>query len=113
MCGGRSSAKVGAAEGRGRGVSPDVAGNELGSGVTALLCAHAPQLLGAEEPSAFTSCRAHSSGGPPGLASPCSALVLCEDDFCRDLGGAGKAGLVPSARHADVGHATLTSGTPR
>ena len=35
--GGRSSAKLGPAEGRGRGLSPDAAGSEVGSGMTGLL----------------------------------------------------------------------------
>ena len=92
-------------------MGPDVAGSEVGSGVTALLsvptcpCSSGQRSPLPSPPAEHTP----RHPPPPGMASSCSALIPCEDHFCRGLGSAGKAGLVPSAQHADVGHAMLTS----
>ena len=68
--GGRSSAKAGPAEGRGRGVSPDAAGSEVGSGMTGLLSVPTRPLLRAEGSCAFASCRAHALGPPAPAPTP-------------------------------------------
>lgn len=98
--GGRSSAKVGPAEGRARGVSPDAAGSEVGSGVTAVPTRPAPQGRGVLCLRLLQSAclGPPPSPRPPGVASPRSALVLCDDHFCHGPGSAVKAWLVPSAR---------------
>ena len=68
--GGRSSAKAGPAAGRGRGVSPDAAGSEVGSGMTGLLSVPTRPLLRAEGSCAFASCRAHALGPPAYAPTP-------------------------------------------
>lgn len=109
--GGRSSAKVGPAEGRARGVSPDAAGSEVGSGVTAVPTRPAPQGRGVLCLRLLQSAclGPPPSPRPPGVASPRSALVLCDDHFCHGPGSAVKAWLVPSARprRRQHGHAGI------
>lgn len=100
---------MGAAEGRGHGVSPDAAENELGSGVTALLSVpRRPSSSGQRSPLPSPPAEHTPRGAPrawllPALPSFCVRMI-----FAVVLGAPARRVWCPrhatrtSARHTDV-----------